>query len=128
VPLQTPHCDAVRGRTARVPVRRRIEGEIEIAPPVEIMFETTRSRTPTRFFFSRVLQPFEVNLLGTTVYQDMRRMEELFRNSNGQRDGWLLLTWSAFYCSESSRRIGQASRLALRCLTSTRCRAARDQG
>jgi hypothetical protein len=71
VPLQTPHRDAVRGRTARVPVRRRIEGEIEIAPPVEIVFETTRSRTPTRFFFSRVLQPFVVNLLGTTVYQDI---------------------------------------------------------
>ena len=64
------------------PVRRRIEGEIEIARPVEIVFETTRSRTPTRFFFSRVLQPFEVDLLGTTVYQDMRRMEELFRNSD----------------------------------------------
>jgi hypothetical protein len=29
-----------------------------------------------------VLQPFGVNLLGKTVYQDMRRMEELFRNSN----------------------------------------------
>jgi hypothetical protein len=27
------------------PVRRRIEGEIEIARPVEIVFETTRSRT-----------------------------------------------------------------------------------
>jgi hypothetical protein len=50
--------------------------------PVEIVFETTRSHTPTRFFFSRVLQPFGVNLLGNTVYQDMRRMEELFRNSN----------------------------------------------
>ena len=49
-----PHCDAVRGRTARVPVRRRIEDEIEIARPVEIVFETTRSHTPTRFFFSRV--------------------------------------------------------------------------
>ena len=55
------------------PVRRRIEGEIEIARPVEIVFETTRSHTPTRFFFSRVLQPFVVNLLGKTVYQDMRR-------------------------------------------------------
>jgi hypothetical protein len=64
------------------PVRRRIEGEIEIARPVEIVFETTRSHTPTRFFFSRVLQPFVVKLLGKTVYQDMRRMEELFRNSN----------------------------------------------
>lgn len=64
------------------PVRRRIEGEIEIARPVEIVFETTRSRTPTRFFFSQVLQPFGVNLLGKTVYQDMRRMEELFRDSN----------------------------------------------
>ena len=31
-----------------------------------------------------MLQPFVVNLLGTTVYQDMRRMEELFRNSNPQ--------------------------------------------
>ena len=30
------------------PVRRRIEGEIEIARPVEIVFETTRSHTPTR--------------------------------------------------------------------------------
>ena len=64
------------------PVRRRIEGEIEIARPVAIVFETTRSHTPTWFFFSRVLQPFVVNLLGTTVHQDMRRMEELFRNSN----------------------------------------------
>ena len=64
------------------PVRRRTEGEIEIARPVEIVFETTRSHTPTRFFFSRVLQPFVVKLLGKTVYQDMRRMEELFRNSN----------------------------------------------
>ena len=60
------------------PVRRRIEGEM----PVEIVFETTRSHTPTRFFFSRVLRPLGVNLLGNTVYQDMRRMEELFRNSN----------------------------------------------
>jgi hypothetical protein len=38
-------------------VRRRIEGEIEIARPVEIVFETTRSRARTRFFLSRVLQP-----------------------------------------------------------------------
>jgi hypothetical protein len=30
------------------PVRRRIDGEIGIARPVEIVFETTRSRTPTR--------------------------------------------------------------------------------
>ena len=50
------------------------------------MFETTRSRAPTRFFLSRVLQPFVVNLLGTTVYRDMRRMEELFRNSKDHRD------------------------------------------
>jgi hypothetical protein len=64
------------------PVGRRTEGEIEIARPVEIVFETTQSHTPTRFFFSRVLQPFVVKLLGKTVYQDMRRMEELFRNSN----------------------------------------------
>jgi hypothetical protein len=64
------------------PVRRRTEGENEIARPVEIVFETTRSHTPTRFFFSRVLQPFGVKLLGRTVYQDKRRMEELFRNSN----------------------------------------------
>ena len=49
---------------------------------MEIVFETTRSRAPTRFFLSRVLQPFVVNLPGTTVYQDMRRMEELFRNSD----------------------------------------------
>ena len=60
------------------PVRRRIDSEIEIARPVEIVFETTRSRAPTRFFLSRVLQPFVVNLPGTTVYQDMRRMEELY--------------------------------------------------
>jgi hypothetical protein len=46
------------------PVRRRIDGEIEIARPVEIVFETTRSHTPTRFFFSWVLQPFVVKLLG----------------------------------------------------------------
>lgn len=43
------------GAQLRCPVRRRIEGEIEIARPVEIVFETTRSHTPTRFFFSRVL-------------------------------------------------------------------------
>jgi hypothetical protein len=34
------------------PVRRRIEGEIEIARPVEIVFEITRSHTATRFFGS----------------------------------------------------------------------------
>ena len=51
------------------PVRRRIEGEIEIARPVEIVFETTRSHTATRFFFSQVLQPFGVNLLSKTVCQ-----------------------------------------------------------
>jgi putative NADH-flavin reductase len=34
------------------------------------------------FFFNRVLQPFVVNLLGKTVYDDMRRMEELVRNSD----------------------------------------------
>jgi hypothetical protein len=67
------------------PVRRRIEGEIEIARPVEIVFETTRSHTATRFFFSRVLQPFRVNLLGKTVYQDMRRMEEVFRKDGISR-------------------------------------------
>ncbi len=67
------------------PVRRRIECEIEIARPVEIAFETTRSHTPTRFFFSRMLQPFRVNLLGKTVYQDMRRMEELFRKDGISR-------------------------------------------
>jgi putative NADH-flavin reductase len=33
------------------------------------------------FFFNRVVQPFVVNLLGKTVYEDMRRMEELVRNS-----------------------------------------------
>ncbi len=82
--------DRYRRRTAMLsvgaqlgcPLRRRIEGEIEIARPVEIVFETTRSHTPTRFFFSRVLQPFGVNLAAKTVYQDMRRMEHPFRNSN----------------------------------------------
>jgi hypothetical protein len=49
---------------------------------VEIVFETTRSHVPTGSFFSRVLQPFVVNLAAKMVYQDMRRMEELFRNSN----------------------------------------------
>ncbi len=34
------------------------------------------------FFFNRVVQPFVVNVLGKTVYEDMRRMEELVRNSN----------------------------------------------
>jgi hypothetical protein len=67
------------------PVRRRTEGEIEIVRPVEIVFETTRSHTPTRFFFSRVLQPFVVKLLGKTVYRDMRRMEELFRKDGISR-------------------------------------------
>jgi putative NADH-flavin reductase len=33
------------------------------------------------FFFNRVVQPFVVNVLGKTVYEDMRRMEELIRNS-----------------------------------------------
>jgi len=33
-----------------------------------------------------VLQPFVVKLLGKTVYQDMRRIEELFRNSNVDRN------------------------------------------
>jgi len=33
------------------------------------------------FFFNRVVQPFVVNLLGKTVYEDMRRMEELISNS-----------------------------------------------
>jgi putative NADH-flavin reductase len=33
------------------------------------------------FFFNRVVQPFVVNILGKTVYEDMRRMEELIRNS-----------------------------------------------
>ena len=28
------------------------------------------------FFFNRVLQPFVVNVLGKTVYEDMRRMED----------------------------------------------------
>jgi nucleoside-diphosphate-sugar epimerase len=34
------------------------------------------------FLFNRVLQPFVVNVLGKTVYDDMRRMEELVRGSN----------------------------------------------
>ena len=34
-----------------------------------------------RFFFNRVVQPLVVNVLGKTVYEDMRRMEELIRNS-----------------------------------------------
>ena len=34
------------GAQLRCPVWRRIEGEIEIARPVEIVFETTRSHTP----------------------------------------------------------------------------------
>ena len=33
------------------------------------------------FFFNRVVQPFVVNVLGKTVYEDMRRMEELIRSS-----------------------------------------------
>lgn len=33
------------------------------------------------FFFNRVVQPLVVNVLGKTVYEDMRRMEELIRNS-----------------------------------------------
>jgi uncharacterized protein YbjT (DUF2867 family) len=33
------------------------------------------------FFFNRVVQPFVVNVLGKTVYEDMRRMEQLIRNS-----------------------------------------------
>jgi putative NADH-flavin reductase len=32
-------------------------------------------------FFNRVVQPFVVNVLGKTVYEDVRRMEELIRNS-----------------------------------------------
>jgi putative NADH-flavin reductase len=34
------------------------------------------------FFFNRVVQPFVVAVLGKTVYEDMRRMEELIRNSD----------------------------------------------
>ena len=61
------------------PVRRRLEGEIEIARPVEIMFETTRSHTPTRFFFSRVLQLFVVNSWARRCTKTCDEMGELFR-------------------------------------------------
>jgi hypothetical protein len=64
------------------PVRRRIEGEIEIARAGGDRVRDHPNPYPDRFFFSRVLQPFVVNLAPKTVYQDMRAMEELFRNSN----------------------------------------------
>jgi putative NADH-flavin reductase len=33
------------------------------------------------FFFEKVLQPFVVNVIGRTVYEDMRRMETIMKNS-----------------------------------------------
>ena len=68
------------------PVRRRIEGEIEIARPVEIAFETTRSRTPTRF----LLQPGALAVRGEPPGQDgVPKTCDEWRNCSGlarQRD------------------------------------------
>ena len=46
------------------------------------------------FFFNRVLQPFVVNIMGKTVYQDMRRMEELVRTS---RVDWTIVRPSGLF-------------------------------
>jgi putative NADH-flavin reductase len=50
------------------------------------------------FFFNRVLQPFVVNVLGKTVYEDMRRMEELVRNSDVD---WTIIRPSGLFDAES---------------------------
>jgi putative NADH-flavin reductase len=57
---------------------------------------------PTRyadagFFFNRVLQPFVVNVLGKTVYDDMRRMEQLIRNSDVD---WTIVRPSGLFDTE----------------------------
>jgi putative NADH-flavin reductase len=49
------------------------------------------------FFFNRVLQPFVVNVLGKTVYEDMRRMEDLVRNSNVD---WTIVRPSGLFDAE----------------------------
>lgn len=49
------------------------------------------------FFFNRVLQPFVVNVLGKTVYDDMRRMEELVRNSSVD---WTIVRPSGLFDTE----------------------------
>jgi putative NADH-flavin reductase len=45
-------------------------------------------------FFNRVIQPFVVNVLGKTVYEDMRRMEELIFNSEVD---WTILRPSGLF-------------------------------
>jgi uncharacterized protein YbjT (DUF2867 family) len=50
------------------------------------------------FLFNRVLQPFVVNVLGKTVYEDMRRMEELVRNCDVD---WTIIRPSGLFDAES---------------------------
>jgi putative NADH-flavin reductase len=49
------------------------------------------------FFFNRLLQPFVVNVLGKTVYEDMRRMEKLVRNSTVD---WTIVRPSGLFDTE----------------------------
>jgi putative NADH-flavin reductase len=49
------------------------------------------------FFFNRLLQPFVVSVLGKTVYEDMRRMEKLVRNSDVD---WTIVRPSGLFDSE----------------------------
>jgi uncharacterized protein YbjT (DUF2867 family) len=49
------------------------------------------------FFFNRLLQPFVVSVLGKTVYEDMRRMEKLVRNSDVN---WTIVRPSGLFDSE----------------------------
>jgi uncharacterized protein YbjT (DUF2867 family) len=49
------------------------------------------------FFFNRLLQPFVVNVLGKTVYEDMRRMEQLVRESDVN---WTIVRPSGLFDTE----------------------------
>jgi uncharacterized protein YbjT (DUF2867 family) len=49
------------------------------------------------FFFNRVLQPFMVNVLGKTVYEDMRRMEALVGKSDVD---WTIVRSSGLFDTE----------------------------
>lgn len=55
----------------------------------------TGEREPTGgFVFNRVLQPYVMNKLGKTVYDDMRRMENVVSNSDVE---WTILRPSGLY-------------------------------
>jgi putative NADH-flavin reductase len=46
------------------------------------------------FIFEKILQPFVVNVIGRTVYEDMRRMETMMRNS---RLDWTIVRPSGLF-------------------------------